>query len=132
MSVFVTWSTCGTTTSDDCVATAHPYKTRSGFPLVGERRWLAFSSNLAILSSQAQRDLLIANDVGAVFLTTGKEHSHDVLRLILDKWDWLQSIDTHEQRPFAYLLTMRGRATLDPRVLAGRNARATASGSPQR
>jgi hypothetical protein len=43
-----------------------------------------------------------------VFLTSGEEHIDKVLRLLLTKWAWLQTIDKQEKRPFAYYLYPTG------------------------
>ena len=96
-------------------------------PYAGRTGLLVFSFNTGILAAQAQRELLIRERVGAVFLTTGQERAFDVLRLILNQWAWLETIDAGTARPFAYLLTMRGKKTVvnlrDPnihRLLRGR------------
>ena len=81
-------------------------------PFVGRHGYLAFSFNTGILYAEAQRSLLISERVGAVFLTMGRARSVDVLRLILNEWDWLETIDVSTPRPFAYLLTLNGRKTL--------------------
>lgn len=70
-----------------------PIQDEEWIPLVGRSGWLAFSSNLGILAAEGQRELLISENVGVVFLTTGKEKSPDVLKLILNRWEWLQAID---------------------------------------
>ena len=54
-----------------------------------------------------------------MFLTTGQENSLGVLRLLLNKWDWLSELWISEARPFAYCLPLSGRGiTRDPRVIA--------------
>ena len=85
-------------------------------PAVGRDGYLVFSCDTGILEAEAQRTLLVRHLVGAVFLTTGQEKSFEVLRLVLRKWDWLQSIDRYEARPFAFLVTMSGRVRKDGRV----------------
>jgi hypothetical protein len=81
-------------------------------PFVGQQGHLVFSFNTGILYAEAQRSLLISQRVGAVFLTTGRARSVDVLRLILNEWGWLETIDVSTPRPFAYLLTLSGHKTL--------------------
>lgn len=81
-------------------------------PFAGQHGYLAFSFNTGILYDEAQRNLLISERVGAVFLTTGRARSIDVLRLILNEWDWLETIDVNTPRPFAYLLTLSGTKTI--------------------
>jgi hypothetical protein len=81
-------------------------------PFVGQQGFLVFSFNTGILCAEAQRNLLISERVGAVFLTTGRAKAVDVLRLILNEWDWLETVDVSTPRPFAYLLTLTGVKTL--------------------
>jgi hypothetical protein len=95
---------------------AQPIQDEEWLPLVGRNGWLALSCNTGILEAEAQRDILIAERVGIVFLTSGQEKSVEVLRLILRKWDWLEVVDRNQPRPFAYRMTITGRTTLDPRV----------------
>jgi hypothetical protein len=77
-----------------------------------------FSINKHILDAEAQRALWIRENVGGVFLTSGKEKKREVMLMILKNWDWLETIDRHQPRPFAYLLPLSGRSPkLDPRVL---------------
>jgi hypothetical protein len=96
--------------------TRQPVLDEEWLPYVGKGGWLAFSCNRGILEAEAQRNLLISEGVGIVFLTTGQEKSVEVLKLILRKWDWLEAIDRNEPRPFAYVTTLRGQATRDRRV----------------
>ena len=81
-------------------------------PWAGQNGYLVFSCNTGILVAEAQRNILIEERVGAVFLTTGEVRSRDVLKLILNQWEWLEWIDETEERPFAYLITISGRKTL--------------------
>ena len=67
-------------------------------PQVGELGFLVLSCNTAILKAQAQHELLIKHNVGAVFLTSGQERKADVLRLVLNKLHWLREIDGQVQR----------------------------------
>ena len=86
-------------------------------PHAGRGGWLVLSCDTGILEADAQRELWIKENVGGVFLTTGQENKLKVLQLLLRKWDWLETIDEHETRPFAYLMPISGRnARLDPRV----------------
>jgi hypothetical protein len=74
-----------------------------------------FSINKHILDAEAQRALWIRENVGGVFLTSGKEKKREVMLMILKNWDWLETIDRHQPRPFAYLLPLSGRSPkLDP------------------
>ena len=76
---------------------------------VGQRGWLAFSCNKRMLNVPEERDTIIAEKVGIVFLTSGQEYLQQVLRLLLNKWKWLEYIDQTTPRPFAYYIYPYGR-----------------------
>jgi hypothetical protein len=76
---------------------------------VGESGWLAFSCNKKMLDIPVERDAIIRERVGIVFLTSGQEYLPQVLRLLLNKWEWLEHIDQTTPRPFAYYLYPYGR-----------------------
>lgn len=81
----------------------------------GRNGWLAFSSNTDMLNVQEERETIINEKVGIVFLTSGQERLPDMLRLLLNKWAWLEAIDQQITRPFVYTLTIKGRsARVDP------------------
>ncbi|MCL4552098.1 MAG: hypothetical protein M1305_00870 [Candidatus Marsarchaeota archaeon] len=80
----------------------------------GRNRWLALSCNKKILTVQHERETIEREKVGIVFLTTGQEDSVAVLRLVLNKWTWLQAIDEQIDRPFAYLMTIKGHVSKAP------------------
>lgn len=77
-------------------------------PVVGREGFLLLSCNIGILEAEAQRNLLIRENVGVVFLP-GQATRLQVLRLIVSKWEWLNSIHEHEPRPFAYVMALSGR-----------------------
>lgn len=78
---------------------------------------MAFSSNTDMLNVQEERETIIDEKVGIVFLTSGQERLADVLRLVLNKWAWLEAVDQQIQRPFVYTLTIKGHhARIDPIV----------------
>jgi hypothetical protein len=80
-------------------------------PWVGEHNFLLFSCNTDMLSVEAQFELLRLHGVGAVFLSTGQEQKLDVLRLVLNEWEWLVDIWEHQNRPFIYRITINGKKT---------------------
>jgi len=82
--------------------------TRSGSPVAGKERWLVVSANRAILQTEAERQLWIDNQVGGVFLASGRVRAVDVLRLMLRRLSWLEHIDRTETRPFAFILPVAG------------------------
>ena len=52
-----------------------------------------------------ERETIVREKVGIVFLTTGEEVPADVLRLLLGKWRDLEILDSTEPRPFARFLS---------------------------
>ena len=75
----------------------------------GEHGYLAISANKHILDSDVERQALLDARAAVVFLASGQERVFTVFRLIVRRWDWLVELDRAESRPFAYLLTARGR-----------------------
>ena len=79
--------------------------------IAGERGWLVFSSNFRMLRSAIEKDAIIRNNVGIVFLTSGDQFIRRVLWLLLVKWPWLERIDQTTPRPFVYFLSPTGRTS---------------------
>lgn len=77
----------------------------------GRTGWLVFSCNKRMLLVPGERETIIREKVGIVFLTNGEEHPARVLKLLLTKWDALELLDRTEQRPFARFLSPNGRLT---------------------
>ncbi|MBI2850157.1 MAG: hypothetical protein HYX80_03835 [Chloroflexi bacterium] len=75
----------------------------------GQIGWLVFSRNKKILKVPTERDTIIREKVGIVFLTAGSEHPRTVLRLLLAKWDTLELLWDTTERPFARFLSPNGR-----------------------
>ena len=71
--------------------------------------WLVFSYNLRMLKVQKERDVIIEEGVGIVFLTTGQARSANVLQLLLRRWPDLELLDATVPRPFARFLSPNGR-----------------------
>lgn len=76
---------------------------------VGKKGWLGLSCNKNILNVPEERDAIINNNVGIVFVTSGNLHPKDKLLLILRKWQWMETLNEIENRPFAYYLYATGR-----------------------
>ena len=53
---------------------------------VGKRGWLAFSCNKKMLLVPSERECIIKNKVGVIFLTSGEEYPAKVLRLLLSQY----------------------------------------------
>lgn len=77
---------------------------------VGKNGWLAFSCNKKMLRVPNERDTIVREKVGIVFLTSGEERLPNTLRLLLNKWLWLEHIDQTLPRPFAFFLYPNGQA----------------------
>ena len=78
-------------------------------PRVGEAGWVVFSANKKMLLVPRERQTIIENEVGIIFLTTGNETPRTMLRLLLNRWDRLESLDGNTARPFARFLSPNGR-----------------------
>lgn len=77
--------------------------------IAGQKKWLVFSANKRMLKIPRERNTIIREKVGIVFLTKGEEHIDKVLWLLLVKWPWLKHIDQTVPRPFAFFLSPNGR-----------------------
>ena len=66
--------------------------------------WLVLSCNKKMLKVNAERDTIIRERVGIVFLTTGEEHPPTVLLRLLKKWPDLELLWVTTPRPFARFL----------------------------
>lgn len=75
----------------------------------GQKGWLVFSCNKNMLEVANERATILRESVGIVFLTSGQEHLPNVLRLLLNKWEWLERIDREVKRPFVFYLYPNGR-----------------------
>jgi PIN like domain len=67
-------------------------------PFAGKQRLLVLSRNIAILRSQTQRELVVSENVGIVFLPPGLT-AFELLQLVIKKWPWLNGVDATEPRP---------------------------------
>ncbi len=56
----------------------------------GQQEWLVLSCNKRMLKVKAERDTIVRERVGIVFLTTGEEHPPSVLLRLLKKWSDLE------------------------------------------
>lgn len=77
----------------------------------GENEWLVFSCNKKILKVPNERETIIREKVGIVFLTNGQEYARRILKLILTKWDTLDLLWNTTERPFARFLSSNGHLT---------------------
>ena len=79
---------------------------------------LILSCNKKMLLVPTERQAIIDNKVGIVFLTTGEERPARVLLTLLRKWDALELLDSAESRPFVRFLSPNGRLSESYRGLS--------------
>jgi len=77
--------------------------------LAGRSGHLAITHDLHILDVPGERAALESWRLGAIFVDAGQATRWRVLRLLLDRWEWLEQIDTATARPFAFRLSLEGR-----------------------
>jgi hypothetical protein len=77
----------------------------------GQKGWLVFSENKKILKVPSERETIIREKVGVVFLTNGSEFNRKVLKLLLTKWDSLESLWNTVEKPFVRFLSPNGHIT---------------------
>jgi len=58
----------------------------------GQNGWLVISCNKDILNVDEERELIISERVGIVFLTSCQDKAREILKLVLAKWSWLERI----------------------------------------
>jgi hypothetical protein len=75
----------------------------------GQKGWLAISANKRMLEVPDERDTIINEKVGIVFLTDGNMLRPALMLLLLRKWSWFEEIDANEERPFVYYLYPYGK-----------------------
>ncbi len=71
--------------------------------------WIVLSCNKRMLKVTAERNIILNERVGIVFLTSGEEHPSDVLLRLLKKWEELESLWDNTPRPFARFLFANNR-----------------------
>lgn len=80
-------------------------------PVAGKNKWLVFSFNKKILKVPSERETIILEKMGIVFLTDGQQRARATLKLLLTKWDTLELLWSTNERPFARFLSPNGRLT---------------------
>ena len=75
----------------------------------GQLEWLVLSCNKRMLKVTAERNTIIRERVGIVFLTSGEEQPSRVLLRLLQKWPDLELLWDTTPRPFARFLFANNR-----------------------
>jgi len=55
-----------------------------------------------MLENHQEFELLTRHKAGIVFTKSGHYSNWQVLQIIVSRWEWLQRIDRHCERPFAF------------------------------
>ncbi len=76
--------------------------------IAGRDGLFVFSRNKKMLRVATERQTIISEKVGIVFLTSGEESPARMLRLLLNRWDKLEFLDNNEPRPFARFVSPNG------------------------
>lgn len=75
----------------------------------GRNDWLVLSCNKRMLHVPAERNVILRERVGIVFLTSGEERPREVLLRLLKKWEDLELLWNTTPRPFARFLSANNR-----------------------
>ena len=75
----------------------------------GQLEFLVLSCDRRMLTVTEERNTIIRERVGIVFLTTGQEHPPAVPLRLLRKWSELELLWTNTPRPFARFLSANNR-----------------------
>ncbi len=75
----------------------------------GRLGWLVLSCNKGMLKVKAEKDTIVRERVGIVFLTTGEDYPPTVLLRLLKKWSDLELLWNTTPRPFARFLFANNR-----------------------
>ena len=75
----------------------------------GQLEWLVLSCNKRMLKVTTERNTIIRESVGIVFLTSGEEQPSKVLLRLLQKWPDLELLWDTTPRPFARFLSANNR-----------------------
>ena len=75
----------------------------------GKLELLVLSRNIGMLKVEAERDVIMQEGVGIVFLTNAQRPPSEVLLQLLKKWDDLEHLWQTTPRPFARFLSAQNR-----------------------
>ncbi len=87
-------------------------------PDAGAWGYLVFSLNKGMLLIPEERDAIIRNQVGIVYLTSGQVPIRQMLLLLLKRWEWLEEID-QQPKPFVHFLSPSNRVSTRHRLPNG-------------
>jgi hypothetical protein len=61
-----------------------------------------------MLENPVELRLLVESRVGILFLRGEDIRPHEIVRVLLNRWNWLQLVASTVERPFCYLVGTRG------------------------
>ena len=74
----------------------------------GRERVVVFSCDKKMLKVPNEKQTIIDERVGIVFLTSGQEKTALVLKMLLSRWSRMEELDNTTPRPFARFVTPNG------------------------
>ena len=78
--------------------------------IAGRKGWLVLSKDKRMLHVEDEKNTIIREKVGIIFLTQDMQDLPRLLRLLLNKWPWICEQD-ERQRPFASFIHPNGRTS---------------------
>ena len=78
--------------------------------IAGRRGWLVISKNKRMLLVEDEKNTIIREKVGIIYLTQDIQDQPRLLRLLLNKWAWISQQDGRT-RPFASFIHPNGRTS---------------------
>lgn len=69
---------------------------------------LILTRDRSMLDDSDERQAIIDNNLGVVFLTSGQQPVEYLIQLIIDNWDQLEQLHNNTPRPFVRFLTTLG------------------------
>lgn len=69
---------------------------------------LILTRDRSMLDNSNEKQAIIDNNLGVVFLTAGQQSVEDLIRLVVNSWDQLEHLHDTTPRPFVRFLTTTG------------------------
>lgn len=81
---------------------------RDWLPWAGDAGYTVISQNYHILRNPDEFQLIVDHGVRIIFVGGAEGGAWEVLRVILNRWEWIRAVDT-DSKPSAWYLPLRGR-----------------------
>ena len=69
---------------------------------------LVLTRDRSMLDDSDEKQAIVDNNLGVVFLTSGQQPVEDLIQLLDERWDELEQLHYNTPRPFARFLTTTG------------------------